>query len=1554
MRSYSYFLKVSLALFVLTIAAATGAQGQSASFTGFDTTHKGNWVGTYGTDGYIIANGADTHPGYATVGFSGSNSWTWEAPSSDARALYTSASSGSRIASTFYTTSTFNIDLNIAGSSQLALYCVDLDTTTRSQTISILNASNNAVLDSQTVSNFTGGVWAVWNVSGHVIVRVTNNPGSFDAVVSGLFFKSLTAVAKPSVTMNTPSQNPITGPITLSATATSNAAIASVQFQSDGVNIGAPVTSGSGSTYSVQWTNPTNGGHSLTAIATDSQSQSTTSAPVSVTVSLSAPTGPTATLVKLDTTTLGRWTGTYGGDGYIIPNDNTVLPAYATETTNAAQSYTWVSPSTDPRALQVSPGSTARIASTFFSTSTFNFDINLTDGQTHQIALYCLDYETNQRSQTITIVDPATQAVLSTQPMSGMYGGVYAVWNISGHVVIKVTYTGGLTSVVGGVFFGGAGSTSAPPPTVGIATPAAGAVSNVVSVTANAASSIGIASVQYFLDGSALGSSTAGPSFAYSWNTTGASNGAHTLTAVATDTLSQPSATSAGVAVNVSNVVVGPPSISITNPIAGTVSNTVTVQATASATSPATMQSVQFKIDGSPLATVTGAGPYSTTWNTATASNGSHVITAIATDSLNHTASATVNVTVSNSGSSSTASLVKTDFTTAGSWVGKYGADGYIIANGNNAAPAYAQVIPSASALTYTWNNPSSDPRALYTNPSATSRIASTYYTASNFSFDVNLTDGQTHQVALYSLDIENNGRAQTMTIQDFSSNAILATLPLSSFQSGVWAVWNISGHVVIKVTYTGGLNAVVSGLFFGGNGSPTAPPPTVTLNSPSAGAVSSTVNISSTALSSIGITSVQYYLDGSILGSPATAGPSYNFIWDTTTATNGSHTLTAIAMDTQSQKGAASPGVTVTVSNPVIVLPTVSITNPTGGTVSAIVNIQATASAPSPATITSVQFVVDGQSLATINGAGPSFSTNWNTAAVSNGNHTIGATATDSNGHSKSTSVTVSVSNVVASSNTAEFVKTDATTKGNWVGVYGADGFIIPNDVSNPPNYVTVGMTGVSPYTWFASTTDVRAPLKNTSGSDRIAATFYSQSTETFDLNFTDGQLHQVALYCLDFDTNTRTQTIQIVDATTLNVLDTQTVANFNGGIYEVWNVTGHVKVQVINTNQPTTAVSGLFFRSFTGIAPPDVTFVSPTANATVAGPVTMSVNAQSAQGIASVQFKIDGANVGAPVTGAGPVFTSHWASPLVSNGVHTISAVTMDNLGLRTTTSVAVTVSNGAAPTPSAILASIDSFTSGSWKGVYGQDGEIIANDSTNPPFYATVNFINTVNPPFTWHAGDPTTDIPGLQKANSNERIGATFYQATPNATFDIDVNFVDYQQHELSIYFVDWHHNVRAQTITIRDANTNAVLYSQYFTDFSLGVYYTWNITGHVIINLRLEQTPWNPTSVVASALFFQPPSVAARPTVSITSPTPSQTLNHTVTLSSAASSSIGVSAIQYELDGYALGAPVTSGAPFNFQWDTTTTTNGSHILNAIAIDSSNHAITSAPITVTVSN
>jgi len=36
-----------------------------------------------------------------------------------------------------------------------------------------------------------------------------------------------------------------------------------------------------------------------------------------------------------------------------------------------------------------------------------------------------------------------------------------------------------------------------------------------------------------------------------------------------------------------------------------------------------------------------------------------------------------------------------------------------------------------------------------------------------------------------------------------------------SSFSGGVYLVWNVAGHVKVRVTLTGGANAVVSGFFF-------------------------------------------------------------------------------------------------------------------------------------------------------------------------------------------------------------------------------------------------------------------------------------------------------------------------------------------------------------------------------------------------------------------------------------------------------------------------------------------------------------------------------------------------------------------------------------------------------------------------------------------------------------------------------------------------------------------------------------------------------------------
>ena len=163
------------------------------------------------------------------------------------------------------------------------------------------------------------------------------------------------------------------------------------------------------------------------------------------------------------------------------------------------------------------------------------------------------------------------------------------------------------------------------------------------------------------------------------------------------------------------------------------------------------------------------------------------------------------------------ASFVKTDSTTQGTWKGVYGANGSAVAGDQNNYPSYAQVNMSGQGE-YTWTSSTSDVRALqYTSQSG--RLAATWYASTTFSIDVNLTDGNAHQVALYCLDWDNylGGRVEQIQVVDASSGAILDTRSVSSFWSGEYLVWNVSGHVTLKITNTGNPNgnSVVSGIFF-------------------------------------------------------------------------------------------------------------------------------------------------------------------------------------------------------------------------------------------------------------------------------------------------------------------------------------------------------------------------------------------------------------------------------------------------------------------------------------------------------------------------------------------------------------------------------------------------------------------------------------------------------------------------------------------------------------------------------------------------------------------
>jgi hypothetical protein len=70
--------------------------------------------------------------------------------------------------------------------------------------------------------------------------------------------------------------------------------------------------------------------------------------------------------------------------------------------------------------------------------------------------------------------------------------------------------------------------------------------------------------------------------------------------------------------------------------------------------------------------------------------------------------------------------------------------------------------------------------------------------------------------VALYALDWDNQGRRQRIDIVDADTQALLDTQSINSFREGRYLVWNLRGHVIIRLTNLGPANAVASGLFFG------------------------------------------------------------------------------------------------------------------------------------------------------------------------------------------------------------------------------------------------------------------------------------------------------------------------------------------------------------------------------------------------------------------------------------------------------------------------------------------------------------------------------------------------------------------------------------------------------------------------------------------------------------------------------------------------------------------------------------------------------------------
>src|SRR5205809_507118 len=277
--------------------------------------------------------------------------------------------------------------------------------------------------------------------------------------------------------------------------------------------------------------------------------------------------------------------------------------------------------------------------------------------------------------------------------------------------------------------------------------------------------------------------------------------------------------------------------VTVSSPADGSpVSGTVSVSASVTIIGSLTVRGVQFKVDGANLGAEDTSAPYSVSWNTTTASNGSHTLTAVATDLL------------------------------GGTWT----SDPVAVTVFNDTTPPTVPTGLTATAVS---------------------------------SSQINLS---------WTASSDNVG---VSGYRVYRGGTQIATRSTTSFANTGLSASTTYSYTVAAYDAAGNLSAPSSSASATTPAPPDTTPPTASITSPVSGAtVGGTTSVTASASDNIGVVGVQFLLDGANLGVEDAAAP-YSVSWNTTTASNGSHTLTAVARDAAGNR-TTSAAVTVTVFN--------------------------------------------------------------------------------------------------------------------------------------------------------------------------------------------------------------------------------------------------------------------------------------------------------------------------------------------------------------------------------------------------------------------------------------------------------------------------------------------------------------------------------------------------------------------------------------------------------------------------------------------------------------
>ena len=189
----------------------------TAKLLGTDITTKGDWIGSYGSEGYIIYtddDSAESMPAYAKVDFFNEfgdfpTVWTWwDSESGDpaaeddeelnasreAGALFKNADKTSRVAACWYDGAYFNVTLSVGDApKKVTLYMNDYDAGSRTAEVTVCNINGKAMKENPAEAilideeSYVAGCYVSYVISGDVMFEFEFFGGS-NVVLSGIFF----------------------------------------------------------------------------------------------------------------------------------------------------------------------------------------------------------------------------------------------------------------------------------------------------------------------------------------------------------------------------------------------------------------------------------------------------------------------------------------------------------------------------------------------------------------------------------------------------------------------------------------------------------------------------------------------------------------------------------------------------------------------------------------------------------------------------------------------------------------------------------------------------------------------------------------------------------------------------------------------------------------------------------------------------------------------------------------------------------------------------------------------------------------------------------------------------------------------------------------------------------------------------------------------------------------------------------------------------------------------------------------------------------------------